>query len=493
MTTIDTFTRGYGFDKIIITAGASSNDPIELSAVIAKKKGTIVVVGAVKMDIPRDPHFYRKELDLRMSCSYGPGRYDEQYEQYGNDYPYAYVRWTEQRNMEAFLDMVSLGRIDLMNLITHIFDINDAVSAYDLILGKRLEPYVGILLKYSSNSSAHTYSVELKRNTLNKSSLSVSFIGAGSFAQSYLLPNLKKLGVSLCTVVTNTGINAKNVAEKFSFQNASTNADKVFSDDTSDVIFIASRHDSHAEYLSSAIKLGKHVFVEKPLCINYDEYNLLKPLLLNPERKSIVMVGFNRRFSPLAIKVNEIFKDIKEPLMINMRINAGLIPKDHWIQQSKVGGGRIIGEICHFIDLMQYFSKATPINVYANCLNSTNSKEKNDDNIVICVQFSDGSIGNLVYIANGDKALPKEQIEVFGAGKVGIINDFRSAMVYSNNQSKKIALVGKGHKEEVSQFIESIKNKGVDPISAESLLYTTITTFKIIDSLITGLPQKIEI
>lgn len=492
MSAIETFTRGYGFDKVLITAATTSNDPIELSAVITKKKGVVVVVGAVKMDIARDPHFYRKELELRMSCSYGPGRYDEQYEQYGHDYPHAYVRWTEQRNMEAFLDLVSLGKIDLKSLITHIFDIEDAVKAYDLILGKTNEPYVGILLKYTQNSTSFKHSIDInKKKTINSGNLCVSFIGAGSFAQSYLLPNLKSLGIVFDSVVTNTGINAKNVAEKFSFRRASTNPELIFSDTVTEIVFVASRHDSHAKYLVRAIENKKHVFIEKPLCINYDEYQKLKPLLIDSSRNTIVMVGFNRRFSPLAIHVKNLFKGIKEPVFINIRINAGAIPREHWIQQAHIGGGRIIGEICHFVDLMQFFTDAYPVKVYANSLGSLSNKEKNDDNVVICIQFSDGSLGSLVYLANGDKSLPKEQIEVFSAGKVGIINDFRSAILYANNTAKKVNLSGKGHKEEISKFIDAVRNTGIDPIPVESLLYTTVTTFKIIDSLSTGMAQDI--
>jgi len=494
MSAIETFTRGYGFDKVIITAGAPTNDPIELSAIISKKKGVIVIVGAVKMDIPRDPHFYRKELDLKMSCSYGPGRYDEQYEQYGHDYPFAYVRWSEQRNMEAFLDMVSLGKISLKNLISHIFDIDDAGKAYDLILGKTAEPYIGILLKYPEYAYKLISSVENKvKHKLAHSSIGVSFIGAGSFAQSYLIPNLKGPGITLNTVVTNTGINAKNVAQKFSFLNATTDPKNVFLDETTDIVFIASRHDSHAKYLSLGIVNKKHVFVEKPLCINFEEYEKIKSLLLQNDRTSIVMVGFNRRFSPLSVEFKSIFSGIKEPKMINIRINAGLIPREHWIQQPDIGGGRIIGEICHFIDLMQYFTDATPVTVYAKSLGSQSCIQNNNDNISICLHFSDGSVGNIVYVANGDKSLSKEYIEIFSGGKVGIINDFRSGIVYFNNQSKKISISGKGHREEVLKFIESVKNTGIDPIPAESILYTTITTFKIVDSLLTGLPQTIEL
>lgn len=495
LSAVESFTRGHGFDKIIITAAAPTNDPIELSAEIAKKKGQVIIVGAVKMDIPRDPHFYRKELELKMSCSYGPGRYDEQYEQLGHDYPIAYVRWTEQRNMEAFLDLVSMKKLNLKDLITHIFDIDEAVKAYDLVLGKVKEPFIGILLRYPAHEQKQVSAVSvISRQTGPANGRKVSFVGAGSFAQSYLLPNLKGMDVSLATVVTNNGINAKNVAQKFGFQTASTDAEDVFTDQDSTIVFIASRHDSHAAYTLRALQHQKHVFVEKPICITPEELQQIAPALRDPQRRTIVMVGFNRRFAPISVELKKAFESIPGPKIVNIRVNAGFIPKDNWIQIPAIGGGRIIGEMCHFIDLMQYFTDAQPQKVYASCLKSENTKEKNDDNISIVIEFSNGSVGTLVYVANGDKSLPKEQIEIFGGGKVGIIQDFRGGFLHAGNKVTKLKSEGKGHKQEVQAFIEAIKNqKGQDPISAESILYTTQTTFAIADSLRTGLPQTVEI
>lgn len=490
---IDTFTRGFGFDKVIITAAAPTNDPVELAAEIAKKKGTIVIVGAVGMDIPRDPHFYRKELELKMSCSYGPGRYDDKYELLGQDYPHAYVRWTEQRNMQAFLDTVSLGRLNLKPLITHIFDIDNAIDAYNLVMGKKTEPYVGILLKYPNHSNKNEFKIPVNIIEKIKSEISVSFIGAGSFAQSYLIPNLKTLPVNLISVVTNNGINAKNVAQKYSFRNASTNANEVIANNDCNVIFIASRHDSHANYILTAIENKKHVFVEKPLCIDESEYSKLREVLLGNKKRTILMVGFNRRFAPITVQIKNFFLSVREPKVIQIRINAGMIPRDHWIQNPAAGGGRIIGEMCHFVDLMQFFTDADPVKVFSTSVKSENAKEVNDDNVIIVIQFSDGSVGNLIYVANGDKSLPKEQIEIFCGGMAGVINDFRVGFIHYKNSIKKIKFDGKGHKEEVEIFINSIARTQGDPISMKSILLTTQTTFKIIDSIRTGLPQTIEI
>lgn len=488
MAAIENFTKGHGFDSVIITAAAPSNDPIELSAEITKKKGKVIVVGAVKMDIPRDPHFYRKELELKLSCSYGPGRYDVNYEEEGNDYPYAYVRWTEQRNMEAFLQLLERKSIDLKPLITHVFDIAEAEKAYDIVLGKIKEPHIGILLKYPSNQDKlkTVYNV----NSALISKINAGFIGAGSFAQSYLIPNIKAGSGSLDTVVTTKGITAKNVAEKFGFNKASSDASDVFSNSEINTVFIATPHNSHAKFLIEAVKAKKNVFVEKPLAMNYDELEEVRKAYQGGSSK--LMVGFNRRFSPIAQELKKRFTGANEPMVMNMRINAGFIPKDHWTQLEEVGGGRIVGEMCHFIDLMQFFTNAKPVSVFADCITSENTQIKVDDNISVIVKFEDGSIGNLIYVANGDKSLPKEQIEVFCAGKTGVINDFRGGFFHSGNKVEKLKLVGKGHKQEVLAFIDALTSEKNSPISFESIYDTTLVTFKIQDSLSTGMVQKLD-
>lgn len=485
----ENFTNGHGFDGIIITAAAQSNDPIELSAQIARKKGKIIVVGAVKMDIPRDPHFYRKELDLRMSCSYGPGRYDTKYEENGADYPFAYVRWTEQRNMEAFLELLSRKSIDIKSLITHVFDIDEAEKAYDIILGKTKGPHIGILLKYTTNNAKHIPLVQVKNSPIL--SVNAGFIGAGSFAQSYLIPNVKLWGASLDGVVTSTGISSKNVADKFKFNFCSSEMNDVLSNESINTVFIATPHSSHADLVVEALKANKKVFVEKPLAINM---NQLQAVMDAKARfNHTLMIGFNRRFTQISEAIRNEFTNASEPLVVNIRVNAGLILKNHWIQQPEIGGGRIIGEMCHFIDLMQYFTKAEPIKVFAECINTGNSKITPADNIAIVIKFSDGSVGNLTYLANGDRSLPKESIEVFGAGKIGVINDFRDGVVHKNGKPLKIKSSGKGHKEEVDAFLNAVRDGKDSPISFRSICLTTISTFKILDSLYTGMPQEINL
>jgi predicted dehydrogenase/threonine dehydrogenase-like Zn-dependent dehydrogenase len=484
----ENFTRGFGFDAALITAATNSNDPVELSSEILKKKGRIIIVGAVNMELKRDPYFYRKELELKMSCSYGPGRYDISYEENGKDYPFPYVRWTEQRNMESFLDLLSRRSINIKPLISHTFNIDDAEKAYDIILGKVKEQYIGILLKYNNRDSERHSEIQVKSNILK--SVNAGFIGAGSFAQSYLIPNVKTWGASLNGVVTSKGITSKNVADKFGFNFCSTDPEDILKKKEINAIFIATPHSSHARLVIKALESAKPVFVEKPLAINSEELNeVIETKSRFPQQ---LMVGFNRRFAPVSQAIRNEFKNNTEPLVINIRINAGLIPKDHWTQQPEVGGGRIIGEVCHFIDLMQYFTGSEPVKVFAESINCDNTKITPEDNVAIVIKFSDGSVGNLAYLANGDKSVPKEKIEIFGAGKVGIINDFRNGAFIRNGKTIKLKSSGKGHHEEINAFLNAIKEGRESPVSFRSICLTTLTTFKILDSLTTGLPQMIN-
>jgi polar amino acid transport system substrate-binding protein len=485
---IENFTQGHGFDKVIITAAGQTNDPVELSGQILRKKGAVIIVGAVKMDVPRDPDFYQKELELKLSCSYGPGRYDTKYEEEGLDYPYGYVRWTEQRNMEAFLGLIASQAIDLKPLTTHIFDIENAVQAYDIVLGKRTEPFVGILLQYPADDKSEDNRVKVNANPIQQ--FNIGFIGAGSFAQSYLIPNVKRHG-SLDTVVTKDGLNSKNVAQKFGFNQVSADPSHILDNKQINTLFIATQHDTHARYTMEGLRSQKAVYVEKPLAMNMDELNAIM-MTYQDCPSPFLMVGFNRRFAHISQVAKDSFKNLGEPLVMAFRVNAGYIPKEHWTQ-TRAGGGRIIGEICHFIDLMQFFTGAEPVRVFAHCINSRNEKIKDDDNITISVKFSDGSIGNLVYTANGDKALPKERFEIFGGNMVFIIDDFRKGSLFRNNREKKFKTTGKGHQQEVEAFFNALSKGSEAPIDFRSLCLTTITTFKITESLITGLPQDIAL
>jgi len=484
------FTGNQGFDKVIITASTSSNDPVSLAAELAIKKGLIVVVGAVGMDIPRDPHFYRKELELKMSCSYGPGRYDPSYEEAGHDYPLAYVRWTEQRNMQSFLQAVSKNQVNLKPLITHHFNIIEAGEAYDLILGKRNEFHLGILIKYPEREGKLLEIPKNKSRQRVEGPVNVAFIGAGSFARSYLIPNLKIEGVSLNYIATSKGITAENVLTKFGFSKAVSDTKTIWNSNEVNTVFIATRHDSHARFVIEGLQAGKNIFVEKPLALNPDELEEITNV--NRTSETLLLTGFNRRFSHAAGVVQNFFSGLNEPKMMNFRINAGELPPDHWTQQENLGGGRIIGEICHFIDLMQFFSNAVPVRVYAESLPGTGSQKKNDDNITIVIRFSDGSAGNVFYASNGSGELPKEHFEIFSGGKTAVIDDFKTVRLFSESTSKSIKTSGKGHKEEVQSFINAIKKSEPSPISFRSIYLTTKATFKIKDSLATGLPQTLD-
>jgi predicted dehydrogenase/threonine dehydrogenase-like Zn-dependent dehydrogenase len=483
------FTKGYGFDKVVITAATSSNDPIELSAEIARKKASVIMVGAVGMSIPRDPHFYRKELDLKMSCSYGPGRYDTSYEELGQDYPIAYVRWTEQRNMDAFLNAISKRQVNLKPLITHQFTIDNALTAYEMVINPKAEFNLGVLLEYPERAEKFDSPKEQKKIVSDPKNPIVSFIGAGSFAQSYLIPNIKPAGGTLLAVATGRGINAEHIASKFGFVKFESDPTTIFKDENCNTIFIATRHNTHANYVIDALRENKNVFVEKPLALNVEELEKVSKVYSNSDK--LLMVGFNRRFSRAAQEVNKLFNSYNGPLAFNFRVNAGALPPDHWAINDEIGGGRIIGEVCHFIDLMQYFSSSLVKSVYAQSLPGTSDVNTNADNVMITLAFVDGSVGNITYLANGDKALPKEHLEVFGGGNSAIIHDFNSISLYKDGALKKIKTSGKGHNEEVATFLRAISNGTSSPISFDSIYTTTLSTFKIIDSMATGLPQHL--
>lgn len=478
---IDEFTNGYGFDRVILTASVKNNDPVVLATEILRKKGIIIVVGAVEMDIPREPDFYKKELELKISTSYGPGRYDPVYEEGGIDYPYAYVRYTENRNMETFLNLLSKKKINIKPLITYIYDIDDAVKAFDLILGKKKENYVGILLKYDKSEKIKKDYKTVKITKSIGKKLNIGFIGAGSFAQSYLIPNLKHEDVNLKTVVTSRGITSKSAAKKFEFDNASTDSNLILNDKFINLVFIATRHNSHARYVIESLKKGKNVFVEKPLALNIQE--LKEIIKAYKKSKGMLMVGFNRRFAKVSKIIKEELKDNKIPLVLNYRVNAGYIPRDKWMQDNDVGGPRIIGEGCHFIDLMQYFTEALPKLVYAQSIDFENSNWKEDDNTIITIKFTDGSIGNIIYTAMGDKSMPKEHLEIFSGGDSYVIDDFKKVIIYKNNRMKKIKVPGKGHKEEVNEVLNYLRTGEGNLIDFNSIVATTLTTFLAMESL----------
>jgi len=488
---IHDFTAGLGCDAVIITAGSSSLDPINFAGAVARKKGTVVVVGAVPTGFDREPHYYRKELQVRMSCSYGPGRYDPIYEEKGLDYPPAYVRWTEKRNMQAFQDLIYAGKIDVSFLTTHVFKLDEAPRAYDLILEKS-EPSVGILIEYEAtkNHPLPAGPVSLKKIPSDRTpaGVSIGFIGAGSYAQSHLLPNIPKISdVSLKGVMTATGASARSVGERFGFEFCSTNPAEIIGHEGINTVFIAARHDSHAQYVKQALTAGRNVFVEKPLCLTPAELEELKELYLTVlEEKGPnaprLMVGYNRRYSPFIAKIK---KNISGPTALIYRINAGAIPPDSWIQDPDVGGGRVIGEVCHFVDLLTYLSGSRPQSVYAAAMKDADNL---NDTLNVTLTYPDGSIGTICYLANGDKSLPKERLEIFAAGWTAVLDDFKQLTTYVRGRKKvdKSLSQDKGQKHEVKAFIEAIIRGGPSPVPFDEIYSASLVTFKIIESIRTG-------
>ncbi|HOM05520.1 MAG TPA: bi-domain-containing oxidoreductase [Candidatus Kapabacteria bacterium] len=482
--TVNSFTNGNGVDSVIITASTSSNEPTELALNICRKRGKIVVVGAVGMNIPRSL-FYTKEIDYRISCSYGPGRYDPFYEEYGQDYPFAYVRWTENRNMMAFLQLIADGKMDCRTLTTHTFPITDAVNAYNLITGKTNERYLGILLRYNEHSKPES-TIKIKQSQFKQeNSIKIGFIGAGNFAQNNLLPALKNCNVEFLSVSTATPVNAKSVAERFGFHEATTNSDVIANDTRINTLFIASRHDSHSHYVVESLRSGKNVFVEKPLAVNFEQLDSIKEAIASSDAR--LLVGFNRRFSAPFAKMKEFFANRQDKMVINYRINAGFIPTTHWIH-SPEQGGRIIGEVCHFIDCAVYLTGALPISVFASSVSADHSQMPNSDNVSINLKFSDGSIANILYFANGSSLLEKEYCEVHCERKSAIMNNFTTLDLFSQKRQTLKFDGKKGIAEEVRAFIDAIRSAKPSPISIEEIIKTTEATFYAVESLKIGLP-----
>lgn len=467
-------TGSLGVDAVIITAGTSSLDPINFSGQIARKKGKVIVVGAVPTGFDRDA-YYNKELDLRMSCSYGPGRYDLQYEELGVDYPAAYVRWTENRNMIAFQELINSGKINIDYLSTHEFKLREAKSAYDMILARE-ENFLGVVLKYDTEKSFERHKLEFDVAEKN-SEVKVGFIGAGSYAQGNLLPNIPK-DVDRIGITTRTGTTSKKIAEQYGFRFCTSEPNEVFENKDINTIFIATQHDSHADYVIESLKNGKNVFVEKPLCLTENELDEIKDLYSKNSSKHL-MVGFNRRFAPLAQAVKSKLSDA--PVSVLYRINAGYIPKESWIQDMKIGGGRIIGEVCHFVDFLVYITGSKPAYLFAAAMDEPNGF---NDIVTINIKFENGSIGNISYYANGSSALTKEYIEVYQSGFTGIIKDFKEAEFAGKSVSKKKLLnIDKGQSNMVKQFFADLKTEGNHTIQPDEIFAVTDATFKILQSI----------
>jgi len=477
-------TGGRGVDGVIVTAATKSSEPIHQAAQMCRKKGRIVLVGVTGMHLKRND-FYEKELSFHVSCSYGPGRYDIQYEEKGQDYPYGIVRWTEQRNFEAVLGLMAAGKLDVKPLISHRFQFEGAEKAYELISDNK-EPYLGIILEYETADECRlTRSITLDKRensvylrSAAYSEVVVGLIGAGNFTGQVLLPAFKKSGVRLKMIASSGGISGTHLGRKFGFEESCTDLERIFAHSEINTVFITTRHNTHARFVLQALQAGKHVFVEKPLCISE---NQLEEIIesyneLRITNNSLLMVGFNRRFAPCVAKVKELLEVVREPKSFIMTVNAGMIPPDHWTQDPDVGGGRIIGEACHFVDLLMFLagSKITSIEI-------VRLKNGVEDTVSIQISFLDGSIGTIHYFANGNKSFPKERLEVFSGQKILQLDNFKVLRGYGWKHFKKMNLwrQDKGHGAEIKAFVEAVRNGGPCPIPFEEIVEVMRTTIRL--------------
>ncbi|MGH6662641.1 MAG: bi-domain-containing oxidoreductase [Rhodospirillales bacterium] len=478
-------TDGYGVDAALLTAGSKdSGAPFAVVARHCRDRARVVVVGDVRMDIPRAEYF-EKELEILQSRSYGPGRYDPEYEEKGRDYPIGYVRWTERRNMQAFLDLAAEGRLDLKGLTTHRFPVEQAKQAYGLVTGGGDQFTVGIVLTYAAEAKPEKPAVKpAARKVAGK--VGLGLIGAGNFLKATLLPALTATnGFDVRGIVSAKGLSAEALRSRAGAHYADTDAKRVFDDADVDAVVIATRHDSHARYAIEALQRGKHVFVEKPLALTRAELDAVAAAAR--AAPGILMVGFNRRFSPLARDIVGHFKDRREPLAMVYRVNAGRIPlagESAWVHDPAVGGGRIVGEACHFVDIMQAVTGARPVKVRAIGLNPRRADLAADDVATITVGFDDGSIGTVHYFANGDAHYAKERLEVFGGERIAVLDDWRSLELVAGGKTtrKKSAAMQKGFAEEMQAFLDACRS-GAAPVALQSYVDTTLVTLLAVEDL----------
>ncbi len=481
-----------GFDVILICADTKSNDPVELAGVIARDRARIVATGAVGLTFPRKV-YYEKELSFINSRSYGPGRYDAGYEEHGNDYPLGYVRWTEGRNFEAIVEMMASGKLKVESLITHRFPIEHAAKAYDVITGKTKEKFLGVLLTYPESSGwnlstslrtgVESRAVHFPLSTSSKTaSVKLGVLGAGSFATSILLPAIQKAGdIQLVGIASSGGLHAQHSGKKFGFQYATSSDDEIINDPNVNTVAILTRHDTHAELVVKALKAGKHVFVEKPLAITSEQLVKIERQL-RITNHSLLTTGFNRRFAPLAQGLSTFYASRTEPMHINYRVNAGPIPLNHWTQDPVIGGGRIIGEGCHFVDFLTFLVGTAPISVTAHAL--PDHGKYREDNASMTFTFPDGSIGVVDYLANGDKSFPKERVEVFCGGQIAVLDDFVSLQTVRDGKKKEVkSAQNKGWVDEWRVFAKAIREGGQPPIPYEQLIGVTKSTFAAVESI----------
>ncbi len=494
------FSRGRGCDAVLICADTSTSDPVELAGAIARDRARVVAVGAVGLNLPRKI-YYEKELTFLNSRSYGPGRYDPNYEEGGQDYPLGYVRWTEGRNMEAIVNLMADGKIPVQKLISHRFEIDQAPEAYALITGKRSEPFLGVILRYPDSETpveqipaAETVSRPLTlpdepvRDVRAEMQVQLGVLGAGNFAMATLLPAVQKIhAIQRVAIASGSGANAQTAARLYGFRSAVRDEAAILENPQVNTVAILTRHNLHARQVQAALNAGKNVFCEKPLALNETELEEIAQAVDQNQGRSLLMVGFNRRFAPLAVKLYEFIAARSEPLVAHYRVNAGYLPLNHWTHDPQQGGGRIIGEGCHFIDFLTYLVGQPPIAVSATGL--PDGGRYREDNLVISLSFPDGSLGTVTYLANGDKSFPKERLEVFCGGRVAVLDDYRRLeLVHVGQRQTHTSRLrqDKGHQAEWAAFTTAIQSGGAPPIPYAHLFGVTRASYAAQQALRTG-------
>jgi predicted dehydrogenase len=490
-----------GFDSVIIFAATASNEPLEQAAEICREGGRVVATGLVGLNVPRKS-FYDKELELVVSRAWGPGIYDPSYTEGGLDYPLPYARWTAKRNVEEFLAQLAMGKVEVNDLVSHRFDFSQCLRAYELILSGE-EPYMGILLKFpekelrsGAGTTVWLSHASAVRATSPRARIGIGVIGAGLFAKGTILPILKGLaGVRLRGMCTRSGLTARHAAEAFRFEYCTSDYRKLLEDSEIGLIFVLTRHGSHSGLAAEALRAGKHVFVEKPLALTIDQLRqLLNAFEASNGCHPVLMVGFNRRFSPFAKWLRDGFSGVREPLAVQCIVNAGPVPPDSWVYDAADGGGRILGEVCHFVDLVQYITGSLPQRVFAESLNS--SQAQPSDNLVITLKMANGSLGCITYLSGGDKAYPRERVEVYGGGMVGVIENFNSATLIHRGRKKRLRnyfTVDRGHRAEIEAVVDAVRQGGAPPVPLQEYIWTTLASFAIEDSLRWAAPIEVDL
>lgn len=476
------YTQGIGADGVIITAASQDSSIVSSAFNMCRRKGRVILVGDVGLNISRSD-IYEKELDFFISTSYGPGRYDSNYEEKGLDYPIAYVRWTEGRNMSEYLRLISEKRLHVDKLVSDIINIDDANSAYEALSNQQNKP-LSLLIAYPNSSNNKDSKDIISIKSVTKSiagKVQIGFVGAGGFANSVHLPNLKKMTnhVEIRTIVSKKGYNAKSVGIQFGAQHATTSAINVYNDKDIDAVFICTRHNLHAQAVIEALSAGKHVFVEKPLTTTIDDLNRIKSFFTNNSNTPILLTGFNRRFSKFILLIKDYIANRMGPMIINYQMNAGFIPENHWVH-SEEGGGRNIGEACHIYDLFIFLTDSHPLNIDAYSIIPQNKFYRKDDNFCTIIRFNDGSVATLTYTSLGNALYPKESMQIYVDGMIISLKDYQTLQFYGKSiKNIKSRFVDKGHMKEVSDFIQAVRNNGPCPIPLEQQFLAMDICFKV--------------